>query len=239
MLLFKLERRSHYKAFTANFEKVGFICSAVDPTFYSPVWLLLQWVSLRLIWLGEQYGIEEALSLERFCACRCPMWKNIQIILGLTVHKAHQTIHCACITPNGLCFHLLKKYMILFFFFKWAMCLHSKLILKSRFEIKTLFHALAVILGRCYTFPSLQSSKAHSDNKFRQRKMSSLCIVGMAWFDVPRGISKYVSTVINQLDTRAEMTLCFSFEVSICENTASSTLPSPIHLFLCTAVFKC
>lgn len=58
---------------------------------------------------------------------------------------------------------------------------------------------------------SLQSSKACSDNKFRQRKMSSLCIVGIVLFGAPEGISKYVSTVINQDDKRTEITLCFSF----------------------------
>lgn len=39
MLLFKLERRSHYKTLTANFEKVDFICSATRVTLYSLVWL--------------------------------------------------------------------------------------------------------------------------------------------------------------------------------------------------------
>lgn len=55
------------------------------------------------------------------------------------------------------------------------------------------------------------SSKAHCDNKFRQRKMSSLCIMGAVWFGAPEGISEYVSTVINQRDTRAEMTLFIWF----------------------------
>lgn len=90
---------------------------------------------------------------------------------------------------------------------------------KHCFKLSLLFSEGVFLL-----LPSLQSSKAHSDNKFRQRKMSSLCIVGIVWFGVPEGISKYVSTVINQHDTRTEMTLCFSFgstqsRVSIRENT--------------------
>lgn len=58
---------------------------------------------------------------------------------------------------------------------------------------------------------SLPSSKARCDNKFRQRKMSSPCIMGAVWFGAPEGISDYVSTVINQRDTRAEMTLFIRF----------------------------
>lgn len=69
-----------------------------------------------------------------------------------------------------------------------------------------LFFAGGVIL-----FESLLSSKAHCDNKFRQRKMSSLCVMGAVWFGAPEGISEYVSTVINQRDTRAEMTLFIWF----------------------------
>lgn len=56
--------------------------------------------------------------------------------------------------------------------------------------------------------------------------MSSLCIVGIVLFGAPEGISKYVSTVINQRDKRTEMTLCFSFastqsRVSIHKNTVA------------------
>lgn len=69
-----------------------------------------------------------------------------------------------------------------------------------------LFFAGGVIL-----LESVLSSKAHCDNKFRQRKMSSLCIMGAVWFGAPEGISEYVSTVINQRDTRAEMTLFIWF----------------------------
>lgn len=69
-----------------------------------------------------------------------------------------------------------------------------------------LFFAGGVIL-----LASLLSSKAHCDNKFRQRKMSLLCIMGAVWFGEPEGISEYVSTVINQRDTRAEMTLFIWF----------------------------
>lgn len=69
-----------------------------------------------------------------------------------------------------------------------------------------LFFAGGVIL-----LESLLSSKAHCDNKFRQRKMSSLCIMGALWFGAPEGISECVSTVINQRDTRAEMTLFIWF----------------------------
>lgn len=54
-----------------------------------------------------------------------------------------------------------------------------------------------------------------------------------------------MSTVINQHDTRAEMTLCFSFastqsRVSICENTVvlvSVLFPSYRSVFL-NAIFK-
>lgn len=110
--------------------------------------------------------------------------------------------------PTCPCVHLFKKYSYqILFFFTWATSLFSTSIWKWRLEIAALFHSQAFVLSRCYTLPSPHSSKARSDNKFRQRKMSSLCIVGMAWFDVPWGISKYVSAVINQLDTRTEMTL--------------------------------